>query len=117
MVGAQRTAPEYEQGNELGATTLHAEARALAQSERCAESVSAYQRLLREYPQYRDGSRASLEMSACLRRLGRSVEAREALTRSSRSPVAAVANGARRALVEMDSEAQAVGAVATPSSD
>ena len=116
-VGAQRTAPEYEQGNELGATTLHAEARALAQSERCAESVSAYQRLLREYPQYRDGSRASLEMSACLRRLGRSVEAREALTRSSRSPVAAVANGARRALVEMDSEAQAVGAVATPSSD
>lgn len=103
--------------NELGATTLHAEARALAQSERCSESVNAYQRLLREHPQYRDGSRASLEMSACLRTLGRIGEAREALTRASRSPVSAVAAGARRALVEMNSETRAVEAVAAPTAN
>lgn len=103
--------------NELGATTLHAEARALAQSERCAESVNAYQRLLREHPQYRDGSRASLEMSTCLRTLGRTAEAREALTRASRSPVSTVAAGARRGLVEMNSETRAVEAVAQPASD
>ena len=103
--------------NELEATTLHAEARALAQSDRCSESVSAYQRLLREHPQYRDGSRASLEMSTCLRTLGRPGEARDALTRASRSPVSAVAAGARRALVEMNSETRAVEAVVAPTAN
>ena len=110
-------AEEATLDSELNATTLHAEARALAQSERCAESVSAYQRLLREHPQYRDGSRASLEMSECLRSLGRNSEARDALARASRSPVSSVASGARRALVEMDSESRAVEAVAAPTSE
>lgn len=108
---------EDDATSELGATTLHAEARALALSERCAESVSTYQRLLREHPQYRDGSRASLEMSECLRSLGRAAEARDALARASRSPVSSVASGARRALLEMDSEARAVEAVAAPTAE
>ena len=111
---SEEVARDVPAADDLGATTLHAEARALAQSNRCAESVTAYQRLLQQHPQYRDGSRASLEMGECLRTLGRAREAREAVTRATRSPVASVASGARRVLVEMDAEARAAEAISEP---
>lgn len=93
--------------DDLAAAALHGQARQLAQANRHLDAVARYQQLLTRHPQYLDGARASLEMAESLRRLGRVREARVALERASRSPVASIAGAARRQLLELDVREQA----------
>jgi predicted RNA polymerase sigma factor len=58
-----------------------------------------------------------MEMADCLRRLGRVAEARAALDRAIRSPVAEIAASARRQLTEMTLEETAERAVPATTSD
>ena len=99
--------PGGVQGGDLAAAALHGQARQLAAAGRCADSVARYHQLQSRYPTYPEGGRASMEMADCLRRLGRTRDARTALERASRSPVPAVASAARRHLIEMDLEQRA----------
>lgn len=94
--------PSGPHGDDLAAAALHGQARQLAAAGRCADSVARYQQLQSRYPTYPEAGRASVEMADCLRRLGRTGDARVALDRATRSPVSAVASAARRQLLEMD---------------
>jgi len=89
-------------GDELAAAALHGQARQLAVAGRCADAVGRYEQLQSRYPAYPESARASVELADCMRRIGRVSQARAALDRASRSPVTAVAQSARRQLLEMD---------------
>jgi hypothetical protein len=106
--------PGGPEGNDLAAAALHGQARQLAAAGRCADSVARYQQLQSRYPSYPESGRASLEMADCLRRLARPREARAALERAARSPVATVAAAARRQVLEMDMQDRAAEAAPTP---
>ncbi|MFN7701519.1 MAG: tetratricopeptide repeat protein [Deltaproteobacteria bacterium] len=104
-------------GGELAAAALHGQARRLAAAGRCPESIARYRQLQSQHPTYPEGGRASMEMADCLRRLGRVAEARAALDRAIRSPVAEIAASARRQLTEMTLEETAERAVPATTSD
>ncbi len=108
--------PGGPSAGDLGAAALHGQARQLAAAGRCADSVARYQQLQSRYPTYPESGRASMEMADCLRRIGRSREARVALDRATRSPVPAVASAARRQLLEMDTADRAATVTDQPAS-
>ncbi len=101
-------------GDELAAAALHGQARQLAISGRCADAVGRYEQLQSRYPSYPESARASVELADCMRRIGRVSQARAALDRASRSPVTAVAQSARRQLLEMDAADRAATEPAAP---
>jgi hypothetical protein len=108
--------PSGPAADDLGAAALHGQARQLAAAGRCQDSVARYQQLQSRYPSYPEGGRASMEMADCLRRLGRTREARSSLERATHSPVGTVAAAARRELLEMDTAERAAEA-ATPTAE